>query len=49
MKGDGFVGRLLEQGVSIRPWKFDDQYWCRISLGTMDQMEAFADGLKVIS
>ncbi|QIP12319.1 histidinol-phosphate aminotransferase family protein [Spirosoma aureum] len=49
MKGEDFVGRMLEQGVSIRQWKFDGQYWCRVSLGTMDQMKAFADGLKVIS
>ncbi|GAB4026834.1 pyridoxal phosphate-dependent aminotransferase [Spirosoma koreense] len=49
MKGEDFVGRMMEQGVSIRQWKFDGQYWCRVSLGTIDQMKAFADGLKVIS
>ncbi len=49
MKGEEFVGRMLEQGVSIRQWKFDGQYWCRVSLGTLPQMQAFADGLKLIS
>lgn len=49
MKGEDFVGRMMEQGVSIRQWKFDGQYWCRVSLGTLDQMKAFADGLKIIS
>lgn len=49
MKGEDFVSRMMEQGVSIRQWKFDGQYWCRVSLGTMPQMQAFADGLKVIS
>ena len=49
MKGEDFVSRMMDQGVSIRQWKFDGQYWCRVSLGTMDQMKAFADGLKVIS
>ncbi|QKZ12288.1 pyridoxal phosphate-dependent aminotransferase [Spirosoma sp. KUDC1026] len=49
MKGEDFVGRMMEQGVSVRQWKFDGQYWCRVSLGTMDQMKAFTDGLKVIS
>ncbi|MCK8492580.1 histidinol-phosphate aminotransferase family protein [Spirosoma sp. RP8] len=49
MKGEDFVGRMMDQGVSIRQWKFDGQYWCRVSLGTMDQMKAFADGLKTIS
>ena len=49
MKGEDFVSRMMEQGVSIRQWKFDGQYWCRVSLGTMPQMQAFADGLKLIS
>ena len=49
MKGEDFVSRMMDQGVSIRQWKFDGQYWCRVSLGTMDQMKAFTDGLKVIS
>lgn len=49
MKGEDFVARMLDQGVGIRQWKFDGQYWCRVSLGTMPQMQAFADGLKMIS
>lgn len=49
MKGDAFIGKMMEQGVSVRQWKFDGQYWCRVSLGTMDQMRAFADALKVVS
>ena len=49
MKGEDFVGRMMEQGVGIRQWKFDGQYWCRVSLGTMPQMQAFADSLKMIS
>ncbi len=49
MKGEDFVARMMEQGVSIRQWKFDGQYWCRVSLGTMPQMQAFAQGLKVVS
>ncbi|GAB3808568.1 histidinol-phosphate transaminase [Spirosoma humi] len=49
MKGEDFVSRMLDQGVGIRQWKFDGQYWCRVSLGTMPQMQAFADGLKTIS
>ncbi len=49
IKGEDFVTQMMNQGVSIRQWKFDGQYWCRVSLGTMPQMQAFADGLKVIS
>ncbi|MBO0937620.1 histidinol-phosphate aminotransferase family protein [Fibrella sp. HMF5335] len=49
MKGEDFVAKMMDQGVGIRQWKFDGQYWCRVSLGTMPQMQAFADGLKTIS
>jgi len=49
MKGDDFVKKMMDNGVSVRQWKFDGQYWCRVSLGTMDQMKYFADSLKVIS
>lgn len=49
MKGEDFTAKMMDQGVSVRQWKFDGQYWCRVSLGTMEQMKAFADGLKVIS
>ncbi|KAA9353537.1 pyridoxal phosphate-dependent aminotransferase [Larkinella humicola] len=49
MKGDDFTKKMMENGVSVRQWKFDGQFWCRVSLGTMDQMKYFADALKVIS
>ena len=47
MKGEDFVSRMMDQGVSIRQWKFDG--WCRVSMGTMPQMQAFAEGLKLVS
>ena len=49
MKGEDFVTKMMEQGVGIRQWKFDGQYWCRVSLGKLDEMKYFTDALKVIS
>ena len=49
MKGEDFVAKMFDQGVGIRQWRFDGQYWCRVSLGTLPQMQAFADGLKTLS
>lgn len=49
MKGEDFVGKMMEQGVGIRQWKFDGQYWCRVSLGKMEEMKAFTDALKIMS
>ncbi len=49
MKGEDFVGKMAEQGVGVRQWKFDGQYWCRVSLGKLEEMKYFTDALKVLS
>ncbi len=49
MKGERFSQEMFKRGVAVRNWEFDDQYWCRVSIGTMPQMEAFAKAFKQIS
>jgi histidinol-phosphate aminotransferase len=50
MKGQELTTRLMEQGVSVRNWFFDGQHWCRVSIGTMDEMKAFTEAFtKVVS
>lgn len=50
MKSQPFVTRMMEEGVSVRRWEFDKQHWCRVSIGTMDEMKTFAGAFqKVIS
>ncbi|WP_234734144.1 pyridoxal phosphate-dependent aminotransferase [Tellurirhabdus bombi] len=50
MKGQTFTKGMMEQGVSVRQWEFDQQHWCRVSIGTMDQMKAFTGAFqKVVS
>lgn len=49
MPGERFVDEMTKRGVLVRNWEFDDQQWCRVSVGTMPQMEAFAKAFKQIS
>ncbi|MDQ1089610.1 MULTISPECIES: histidinol-phosphate transaminase [unclassified Siphonobacter] len=50
MKGTELTGKLMQEGVMVRNWFFDGQHWCRVSIGTMDEMKAFTDAFtKVVS
>jgi histidinol-phosphate aminotransferase len=49
MEGRKFVGEMMKRGVGVRNWKFNDKDWCRVSIGRMDEMEAFADAFKQLS
>lgn len=49
MSGEKFVGEMMKRGVGIRNWKMAGKEWCRISIGRMDEMQAFADAFKEIS
>lgn len=44
-----FVTEMNKRGVGVRPWKFSGKNWCRVSVGRMDEMQAFADAFKEIS
>lgn len=49
MQGFKFAQEMSKRGVSIRTWKFDGKDWCRVSIGKMDEMKAFATAFKEIS
>ena len=49
MKGQDLVGKLMEEGVAVRHWFFDNQPWCRVSIGTMDEMKAFTDAFAKVA
>ncbi len=37
---------MLKRGVSVRSWSFDNKEWCRVSIGTMQDMEYFAEAFN---
>lgn len=49
MEGRQFVAEMSKRGVSIRSWQFNNKHWCRVSIGRMDEMQAFAAAFKEIS
>lgn len=49
MDGNKFVGEMMKRGVGVRNWKFNNQEWCRVSIGRMDEMQAFASAFKELS
>jgi histidinol-phosphate aminotransferase len=49
MEGKQFTDEMMKRGVGVRFWKFNNKEWCRISIGRMDEMEAFAAAFKELS
>ena len=44
--GKEMLSKLQEAGFSIRIWDFQQQEWCRVSIGTMDEMNGFIRALR---
>jgi histidinol-phosphate aminotransferase len=44
-----FTEEMLKRGVSVRSWKFANKEWCRVSVGTMDEMKTFEEAFKQVS
>ncbi len=49
MDGNRFVQEMMKRGVGIRNWKVNGKDWCRISIGRMDEMQAYAEAFKQLS
>jgi histidinol-phosphate aminotransferase len=49
MDAERFVEEMMKRGVGVRPWKFNNKNWCRVSIGTMEEMKFFAEAFKQIS
>jgi len=49
MDGQRFVEEMMKRSVGVRQWKFAGQDWCRVSIGRMDEMQAFADAFRQVS
>lgn len=49
MEASKFGNEMMKRGVAIRTWRFAGKEWCRISIGTMEEMQEFAKAFKEIS
>ena len=48
MEGDAFLEQIYARKVVVRAFKFWDQNWCRVSIGTMKEMKVFTDAIDEI-
>ncbi|MGO4911310.1 pyridoxal phosphate-dependent aminotransferase [Leeuwenhoekiella sp. W20_SRS_FM14] len=48
MDGDAFLEQIYERKVVVRAFKFWNQNWCRVSMGTMEEMEYFTNAIDEI-
>lgn len=44
---ESFSKSMLSHGVGIRMYSIDEAPWCRVSMGTMEEMNYFIEALKV--
>lgn len=49
MDSKKFVMEMNKRGVGVRYWQFNNREWCRVSIGRMDEMQAFATAFKELS
>lgn len=48
MEGKQYTNEMLKKGVAVRYWKFGNKEWCRVSIGRMDEMQAFVSALNEV-
>lgn len=46
MEGKPFLQKMTEQKVGVRAFNFLGKNWCRVSMGTMDEMKLFTQALN---
>lgn len=48
MDGNEFLEKIYDKKVVVRAFKFWDQNWCRVSIGTMEEMKIFTESISEI-
>ena len=48
MEGKDFLNKMTQQKVGVRAFQFMGKNWCRVSMGTMDEMKLFVNALNEV-
>lgn len=48
MEGKDFLQKMTDQKVGVRAFEFMGKKWCRVSMGTMDEMKLFTAALSKV-
>jgi histidinol-phosphate aminotransferase len=49
MNGKDFLAKMTAKGIAIRTFDIQNKPWCRVSMGTMDEMRMFVKALGELS
>ncbi len=48
MEGKGFLEKMTALGIGVRAFDIMNKNWCRVSMGTMDEMKLFTNAMTEI-
>jgi len=48
LEGKDFLEKMSAQGVGVRSFEIYDKTWCRVSMGTLEEMQIFIDALDQV-
>ncbi len=48
MEGKAFLEKMTAEGVGVRAFNIMDKNWCRVSMGTMEEMKLFGAALQKV-
>ncbi|MET1258677.1 histidinol-phosphate transaminase [Flagellimonas sp. DF-77] len=48
MEGKAFLNKMTAEKVGVRAFQFFDKKWCRVSMGTLDEMKLFTQALAKV-
>ncbi|OWW25211.1 histidinol phosphate aminotransferase [Zobellia sp. OII3] len=48
MEGKAFLEKMTAEGVGVRAFSIMDKNWCRVSMGTMEEMKLFTTALQKV-
>ena len=48
MEGKPFLEKMTALGVGVRAFEIYNKNWCRVSMGTMDEMKLFTAALEKV-
>lgn len=48
MAGEEYLTKMMDKGVGVRVFEIENKPWCRVSMGTMDEMKSFVGALKTV-
>ena len=48
MPGKDYLDKMFSQGVGVRVFVVDGKPWCRVSMGTLEEMATFGEALKKV-